>query len=219
LVTVLLKSNQYSKQFVTKLITEVYYSIWRPRSRKQGDLTAQMYTKHNSLQNLPNIFWYSQCYRSRPVGDSLKWWPLFYNLGGKKARFFWRILLSTDNIKFRQNPSIQSRLFHDTRTLYVNPFPYTAIRYDNLLTPWVRVLLQKLIMTYFFQTEHHALEAYCGGGGGGGIDPRILDLGAEGGEWSASHLVCFTPRERAPSTHWIEGWMGPRAGLDAVVKR
>jgi len=24
---------------------------------------------------------------------------------------------------------------------------------------------------------------------------------------------------RAPSTHWIGGWMGPRTGLDAVVKR
>jgi hypothetical protein len=27
------------------------------------------------------------------------------------------------------------------------------------------------------------------------------------------------PRERAPGTHWIGGWVGPRAGLDAVVKR
>jgi hypothetical protein len=29
----------------------------------------------------------------------------------------------------------------------------------------------------------------------------------------------FTPKERAPSTHWIGGWVGPRAVLDAVVKR
>jgi hypothetical protein len=27
------------------------------------------------------------------------------------------------------------------------------------------------------------------------------------------------PRERAPGTHSIEGWAGPRAVLDAVVKR
>jgi hypothetical protein len=37
-------------------------------------------------------------------------------------------------------------------------------------------------------------------------------------------VVRFTPRllypqERAPGTHWIGGWVGPRAGLDAVVKR
>jgi hypothetical protein len=29
----------------------------------------------------------------------------------------------------------------------------------------------------------------------------------------------FTPRERDPSAHWIGGWVGPRAVLDAVVKR
>jgi len=26
-------------------------------------------------------------------------------------------------------------------------------------------------------------------------------------------------RERVPGTHWIEGWEGPRTGLDTVVKR
>jgi len=25
-------------------------------------------------------------------------------------------------------------------------------------------------------------------------------------------------RERAPVTHWIGGWVGPRAGLDALVR-
>jgi len=37
--------------------------------------------------------------------------------------------------------------------------------------------------------------------------------------WSASRPGSFTPRERAPGTPWIGGWMGPRADLDAVVKR
>jgi hypothetical protein len=31
--------------------------------------------------------------------------------------------------------------------------------------------------------------------------------------------VALPPRERAPGTHWIGGWMGPRAGLDTVSKR
>jgi hypothetical protein len=31
--------------------------------------------------------------------------------------------------------------------------------------------------------------------------------------------AAFTPRERAPDTHWIGGWVGSRAVLDAVVKR
>jgi hypothetical protein len=39
------------------------------------------------------------------------------------------------------------------------------------------------------------------------------------GEWSASRPGRFIPRERAPGTHWIGGCVGPRAVLDAVVKR
>jgi hypothetical protein len=38
-------------------------------------------------------------------------------------------------------------------------------------------------------------------------------------EWSTSRSGRFTPRERAPVTHWIGGWVGPRANLDVVVKR
>jgi hypothetical protein len=40
-----------------------------------------------------------------------------------------------------------------------------------------------------------------------------------GVEWSASRPCRFTPEERAPGTHWIGGWVGPRAGLDNVEKR
>jgi hypothetical protein len=46
-----------------------------------------------------------------------------------------------------------------------------------------------------------------------------LTSALDGGEWSASHPSRFTPRESAPGTHWIGGWVGPRAILDAVVKR
>jgi hypothetical protein len=40
-----------------------------------------------------------------------------------------------------------------------------------------------------------------------------------GGEWSASSTGRFTPEERAPGTHRIGGWVGPRACLDDVEKR
>jgi hypothetical protein len=33
---------------------------------------------------------------------------------------------------------------------------------------------------------------------------------------SVSRHGRFTPKERAPGTHWIGGWVGPRAGLDKV---
>jgi hypothetical protein len=47
---------------------------------------------------------------------------------------------------------------------------------------------------------------------------RSLTSALDGGEWSASRPGRCTPRERAPGTHWIGGWVGSRAILDAVVK-
>jgi hypothetical protein len=42
--------------------------------------------------------------------------------------------------------------------------------------------------------------------GSGGIAPRILLTSAlDGDEWSASRPGRFTPKERAPDTHWIGG--------------
>jgi hypothetical protein len=45
-----------------------------------------------------------------------------------------------------------------------------------------------------------------------------LTLALDGGEWSASRPGRFRPTERAPDTHWIGGWVGPRAGLDTVSR-
>jgi hypothetical protein len=43
-------------------------------------------------------------------------------------------------------------------------------------------------------------------------------LALVGGEWSASRPRRFTPEERVPGTHWIGGWVDPRAGLDDMEK-
>jgi hypothetical protein len=40
-----------------------------------------------------------------------------------------------------------------------------------------------------------------------------------GGEWSASRPGGFTSEEGAPGTHWIGGWVDPRAGLDDVENK
>jgi hypothetical protein len=52
--------------------------------------------------------------------------------------------------------------------------------------------------------------------GNGGIASSFLTSALDGGECSASRSGRFTPCERAPHTHGIGGWVGPRAGLDAV---
>jgi hypothetical protein len=51
------------------------------------------------------------------------------------------------------------------------------------------------------------------------ISTYSLISALDGGEWSDSCIGRFTPRERAPGIHWIGGWVGPRAVLDAVVMR
>jgi hypothetical protein len=60
------------------------------------------------------------------------------------------------------------------------------------------------------------MKAYLGKGGKA---PRILDLGSR---WRG--VVSFTPLPLYPQGksfcyHWIGGWAGPRAVLEAVVKR
>jgi hypothetical protein len=40
-----------------------------------------------------------------------------------------------------------------------------------------------------------------------------------GDEWSASRPCRFSPGERTPGTHWIGGWVDPRAGMEDVEKR
>jgi hypothetical protein len=40
-----------------------------------------------------------------------------------------------------------------------------------------------------------------------------------GGGWSASRRGRFIPGERTPGTHWIGGWVNPRAGLNDLEKR
>jgi hypothetical protein len=46
-----------------------------------------------------------------------------------------------------------------------------------------------------------------------------LTLALDEGEWSASCSCRFTPRERAPGSHWIGGWMSLRIGLNGVGNR
>jgi hypothetical protein len=38
-------------------------------------------------------------------------------------------------------------------------------------------------------------------------------------ELGRGHAPASSPPRRGPSIHWIGGWVGPRAGLDAVEKK
>jgi hypothetical protein len=60
----------------------------------------------------------------------------------------------------------------------------------------------KLSLCFFFKAKQHAMTS-------------ALD----GGKWSASCPGHFTPKEGAAGTHWIGGWVGPRAILDGEIKK
>jgi hypothetical protein len=54
-----------------------------------------------------------------------------------------------------------------------------------------------------------------------GVDVQthvFLTSALAGGEWSASRLGRFTLGERAPGTHWIGGWVDPRASQNDKEK-
>jgi hypothetical protein len=63
----------------------------------------------------------------------------------------------------------------------------------------------------FFQLTNCAL-CHEGIWGSGRIDPHILYLGTVT-PWP------LYPRQQSPGTHWMGGWMDPRAGVDDVEKR
>jgi hypothetical protein len=55
-----------------------------------------------------------------------------------------------------------------------------------------------------------------------GVDVQLHELftsALNGGEWSASRTGRFTPREKAPDTHWMGGWVGLEADLHTVMKK
>jgi hypothetical protein len=54
-------------------------------------------------------------------------------------------------------------------------------------------------------TKHQNMKAYWG------VDvyfQKFLTSAIDGGDWSALRPGRFTPREKAPRTHWLEGWLG-----------
>jgi hypothetical protein len=52
--------------------------------------------------------------------------------------------------------------------------------------------------------------------GNASIAPLFMTSALDGVEWSTSSPDRFNPGVRSPDAHWIEDWVGPRIGKDAV---
>jgi hypothetical protein len=71
---------------------------------------------------------------------------------------------------------------------------------ENISVSKVKVKVKVKLSLYLI--KHHAMKTYWGVE----VYLHVFSTSAlDGGEWSASHPGHFTPRERAPGTHWIGG--------------
>jgi hypothetical protein len=67
-------------------------------------------------------------------------------------------------------------------------------------------------------TQNHSACEVCRGAmktyGGVDIYTHVLTSALLEVSGQLHALAALPPGERAPGTHWIRGWVGPRAGLD-----
>jgi hypothetical protein len=127
-----------------------------------------------------------------------------------------RSLYEMNSCRGRFRPHVTSSKLLDEFRLNLVLRVYTENCRENSVLVF-RILLKKVkVRLSLCLTKHHSIKAYWW------MEVYLhafLALALDGGEWSASRPSRFTPRERAPGTHWIGGWVGPRTVLDAVVKR
>jgi hypothetical protein len=95
-------------------------------------------------------------------------------------------------------------------------FPFRRLlRLAGILTRLHTYWLLKVKLCYDRQSKHYVTKE------SGEVDVQIyafLSSAVVGDELSASHPGLFASREIFADTHWIWGWLGPRAGLDDMKK-
>jgi hypothetical protein len=136
---------------------------------------------------------------------------------GQLGYISWRkeTIYSEDWAKMFQ-PAIYSKCFssnHDNGPTKQNITQWSHIQKTEKLKPGKECYFNlkyhskyKKVKLSLCLTKHHVMKMYWGSGG---TAPCILDLGMRGKWASASCPGHFTPRERAPCTHWIGGWGAP----------
>jgi hypothetical protein len=108
-------------------------------------------------------------------------------------------------------------------SIYVSRTLSNSIGFRNKLPPFLcplnrLVLVAKfMVKTNLFLCFNRAPRHESVLGEWGYSSTHFLTSVLDGDEWSASSPGHFTPREKAPFTNWIGGWVGPRADLDLNI--
>jgi hypothetical protein len=88
--------------------------------------------------------------------------------------------------------------------------PQVYMKLKSIFTIFPKPHIFKQILVTYISCRHGVLKGVWGSRC---IVLLFLTSALVGCEWSASRTGRFTPGERVAGTHWIEGWVGPRAGL------
>jgi hypothetical protein len=87
---------------------------------------------------------------------------------------------------------------------------------ERLTSLWAFTAWYRDSFNFYFAFNYYVMKTYCGVD----VQSHVFLTSALGrGEWLASLPNRLTPVERARSTHWVGGWVGPRSDLDDVERK
>jgi hypothetical protein len=89
----------------------------------------------------------------------------------------------------------------------------------TLRAPRLIILLELKVKLSLCLTKHHIKKTYIFLNKEEVLLHAFLTSALDRSEWSASCSSRFIPEVRAPSIHCTRGWVGLRAGMNAVAKR
>jgi hypothetical protein len=119
------------------------------------------------------------------------------------------IILLIESKRKPPHPPVLTRTYECNN--FVNPLnPSASIFTPDLISTSSAFCLRGKVEVKLCLIKHHAMKTH---GEVEVLRHAFLTWALDGGEWSTSRPGRFTPTESASSTHWIGGWVGPRAGI------
>jgi hypothetical protein len=140
------------------------------------------------------------------TSQNASWWNVQYMLKKKSVLWIFSLCFLRGQYKFAKkkvSPMEKTLCFHSDQ--FENSLHYlkVLINISNRMTSCAIFVVSVKFSLYFNWAPPH--EGVLGEWRYSSA--HSLTSAVDGGEWSASRPGRFTPRERAPGTHWIGGWV------------